>query len=249
MSEFFVQKAAESLWKWLSTTAPLKGAEKNRLILNWCLLHTEIFSKRRKIYSCECAKDLSWWATLHQNGGGAETFCNSVGSDWHLTSNSAGTPVLVGQTGQGHAKLTKRIPSQQLPVFPGSLFPPPLLQIKVDSASGATWHHRLDSQLQVPAQTFSFLPSGGATVGSGYLPSICCKFFDRGRTLFTGVNPPVWNWGAQGDFGWWFPPRSPPVWLKHRHPSQGSCKGSREMGVFLASCSASLLGLLAKIKV
>ena len=32
-------------------TAPVEGALKNCYILNWCLSHTEIFSKRRKIYS------------------------------------------------------------------------------------------------------------------------------------------------------------------------------------------------------
>ena len=31
--------------------APVEGALKNHHILNWCLSHTEIFSKRRKIYS------------------------------------------------------------------------------------------------------------------------------------------------------------------------------------------------------
>ena len=63
LSGFFTARS-ELLFECFGKSASLQRPQKNRVSLNWCLSHTEIFSKRRKIYSV-WVKDLSmhWWAT------------------------------------------------------------------------------------------------------------------------------------------------------------------------------------------
>ena len=40
-------------WYVFLKIAPMEGALKNWYVLNWCLSHTEVFSKRQKIYSSD----------------------------------------------------------------------------------------------------------------------------------------------------------------------------------------------------